>query len=98
MPHLEMPHMPHMPHVGRQEVGHAVDVARSFLPPPERVAYYGGLGALAILGVIDWPVAAAIGVGTVLAQRGRTEESKAWSQERRPTPVATAARTARAGR
>ncbi len=96
-PHLGLPHV-EMPHVSRQEVGHAMDVARSFLPPPERVAYYGGLGALAILGVIEWPVAAAIGVGTVLAQRGRTEESKAWSRERRVTPVAPATRTARAGR
>ncbi|MCC5578300.1 hypothetical protein IMZ11_21980 [Microtetraspora sp. AC03309] len=96
-PHLGLPHV-EMPHVSRQEVGHAMDVARSFLPPPERVAYYGGLGALAILGVIEWPVAAAIGVGTVLAQRGRTEESKAWSRERRVTPVASATRTARAGR
>ncbi|MFF3671454.1 hypothetical protein [Microtetraspora malaysiensis] len=85
MPHVEMPHM------SRQEVGHAVDVARSFLPPPERVIYYGGLGALAVLGVLEWPVAAAIGVGTMLAQRGRTEESKAWSRAR--TPAMRSART-----
>ncbi|WP_433425243.1 hypothetical protein ACQP1V_20135 [Microtetraspora malaysiensis] len=85
MPHVEMPHM------SRQEVGHAVDVARSFLPPPERVIYYGGLGALAVFGVLEWPVAAAIGVGTMLAQRGRTEESKAWSRAR--TPAMRSART-----
>ncbi|WP_433356660.1 hypothetical protein ACQP25_21020 [Microtetraspora malaysiensis] len=87
------PHMPHveMPHMSRQEVGHAVDVARSFLPPPERVIYYGGLGALAVFGVLEWPVAAAIGVGTMLAQRGRTEESKAWSRAR--TPAMRSART-----
>ncbi|MFF4775944.1 hypothetical protein [Microtetraspora fusca] len=93
------PHMPHleMPHMSRQEVGHAVDVARSFLPPPERVIYYGGLGALAVLGVIEWPVAAAIGVGTMLAQRGRMEESKAWSRERQ-TPTATTAGAARTRR
>ncbi|WP_157530907.1 hypothetical protein [Microtetraspora niveoalba] len=96
-PHLGMPHM-EMPHVSRQEVGHAVDVARSFLPPPERVIYYGGLGALAVLGVIEWPVAAAIGVGTVLAQRGRMEESKAWSRERRETPAATTAGAGRTSR
>ncbi|GAB3971208.1 hypothetical protein GCM10029978_045960 [Actinoallomurus acanthiterrae] len=44
------------------------------LPPPERLAFYGGLGATAIFGVIDWPVAAAIGIGTVLAQRVRTAD------------------------
>ncbi|WP_433476480.1 hypothetical protein ACQPZP_05175 [Spirillospora sp. CA-142024] len=50
----------HMPTMG----GH--------LPPPERLAFYGGLGATAIFGIIDWPVAAAIGIGTILARRVRT--------------------------
>ena len=57
-----MPHVP-MPHISKQEFGHYVDVARTILPPPERVAYYGALGAMAIFGAIEWPVAAAIGVG-----------------------------------
>ncbi|WP_214323826.1 hypothetical protein [Nonomuraea sediminis] len=74
MPHLEMPHL-EMPHLTKQEMGHAVDVARSFLPPPERIAYYGALGALAALGVIEWPVAAAIGVGTMIARREGAGES-----------------------
>ncbi|MBB6344856.1 hypothetical protein ACWGH8_41285 [Nonomuraea muscovyensis] len=76
MPRLPVPRLSHvtMPHVNRQEVGHAVDVARSLLPPPERVAYYGALGALAVVGVIEWPVAAAIGAGTVIAQRARSKE------------------------
>ncbi|MER7206892.1 MULTISPECIES: hypothetical protein [Streptosporangium] len=69
-PHLHMPHVG-LPHVNRQEAGQAVDAAKSFLPPPERMVYYGGLGALAVAGLIEWPVAAAIGVGTVIAQRAR---------------------------
>ncbi|MEQ4717570.1 hypothetical protein [Nonomuraea sp. B19D2] len=68
MPHIEMPHM-EMPRVSRQELGHYVDVARTFLPAPERMAYYGALGALAVFGVLEWPVAAAIGAGTIIAQR-----------------------------
>ncbi|GHH68525.1 hypothetical protein GCM10017673_17660 [Streptosporangium violaceochromogenes] len=64
------PHL-HLPHVGMQEAGHAVDAAKSFLPPTERMVYYGGLGALAVAGLIEWPVAAAIGVGTMIAQRAR---------------------------
>ncbi|MER7499007.1 hypothetical protein AB0L05_07565 [Nonomuraea pusilla] len=63
-----------LPRMSRQEMGHAADIARSFLPAPERLAYYGALGALAAFGVLEWPVAAAIGAGTVIAQRGRTEE------------------------
>jgi hypothetical protein len=74
MPHVEMPRVP-MPHIGKQEIGHYVDVARTFIPPPERVAYYGALGALAVFGVVDWPVAAAIGAGTIIAQRGRRQAS-----------------------
>ncbi|GAB2446638.1 hypothetical protein GCM10027187_11080 [Streptosporangium sandarakinum] len=73
---LRPPHM-HLPHINRQEAGHAVDTARSLLPPPERLVYYGGLGALAVAGLIEWPVAAAIGVGTVIAQRARRERAAA---------------------
>ena len=58
MPHVPMPHVP-MPHISKQEFGHYVDVARTILPPPERVAYYGALGAMAIFGAIEWPVALA---------------------------------------
>lgn len=28
------------------------------LPPPDRLAWYGGVAALALLGLVDWPVAA----------------------------------------
>ncbi|MEU7450659.1 hypothetical protein [Streptosporangium roseum] len=97
-------HLPHLPHVNRQEAGHAVDVARSLLPPPERLIYYGGLGALAVVGAIEWPVAAAIGVGTLVAQRARAErrpESPAFQpaapSDRTPTAARpTTARTATA--
>ncbi|GGP12565.1 hypothetical protein LDL08_19040 [Nonomuraea glycinis] len=75
MPHVPMPHVP-MPHISKQEFGHYVDVARTILPPPERVAYYGALGALAIFGAIEWPVAAAIGVGMAITQRGRQGSAK----------------------
>ncbi|MEU0516929.1 hypothetical protein [Streptosporangium sp. NPDC006007] len=70
---LRPPHL-HLPHVNRQEAGQAVDVAKSFLPPAERMAYYGGLGALAVVGLIEWPVAAAIGIGTMIAQRARRKD------------------------
>jgi hypothetical protein len=37
--------------------------------PAERVLWYGGLAALAGLGVIDWPVAAVVAAGTYIARR-----------------------------
>ncbi|MEV0052642.1 hypothetical protein AB0H34_19325 [Saccharopolyspora shandongensis] len=57
----------HMP--GREDVTGVVNSVRENLPSPGQLAFYGGLGALAALSVIEWPVAAAIGVGTVVAQR-----------------------------
>jgi hypothetical protein len=49
----------------------AGQMVRASLPPPERLAYYSGLGALAALGILDWPVAGAIGTGVWVATRTR---------------------------
>jgi len=76
-PEMHLPHVG-MPHISGRDVGHAMEVARTFLPPPERIMYYGGLGALAALGILDWPVAAAIGAGTMIAQRAKAREQR-WS-------------------
>jgi hypothetical protein len=65
----------HVPPPGMAYVEDAGRLVASYLPPPGRLAFYGGLGAAAVFGVIDWPVAAAIGLGTVIARRavGRGE-------------------------
>jgi hypothetical protein len=39
------------------------------LPPRDALVYLGGLGALAVVGIIDWPVAAVVGVGHLLAAK-----------------------------
>jgi hypothetical protein len=39
------------------------------LPPLDSLALYGGLAALAAVGLMEWPVAAAIGVGHLLVQQ-----------------------------
>jgi hypothetical protein len=44
------------------------------MPPPKRLAFYGGLGALAVFGAVDWPVAVAIGAATMVARSGRHDE------------------------
>ena len=44
-------------------------VIRPDRPNGQRLLYYGGLGALAAFGVVDWPVAAAIGAGVWVAGR-----------------------------
>jgi hypothetical protein len=67
------PHMKvlHVPAPGMSYVGDAGRLIAGYLPPPDRLMFYGGLGIAAVLGAIDWPVAAAIGVGTMIARRGR---------------------------
>jgi hypothetical protein len=39
------------------------------LPPLDTLAWLGGLASLAVLGVMEWPVAAVIGVGHLLAHQ-----------------------------
>ncbi len=48
------------------DAGHAV---AGVMPPADRLVFYGGLGVAAIVGLIDWPVATAIGIGTLFARR-----------------------------
>lgn len=58
----------HLP--SRADVDSAVRRAGELLPSRTAAIYYGGLAATALVGIIEWPVAAAIGVGTALASRG----------------------------
>ena len=37
------------------------------LPPPEHLAFYAGIGALAALEIVEWPVALLVAVGHALA-------------------------------
>jgi hypothetical protein len=39
------------------------------LPEPQRLAYYGGLAALGLFGVLDWPVVMVLGIGHLLAEQ-----------------------------
>lgn len=56
----------------REELGWVVQTARSMLPSGRTLLFFGGLAATAIAGIIEWPVAAAIGVGSALAGQGAT--------------------------
>jgi hypothetical protein len=60
----------------------------STLPPPSRLLYYGGIGALALLGVLEWPVAAAVAAGVWVATHSGARD--AFFPGTRP--VSTAAR------
>ncbi|WP_165606965.1 hypothetical protein [Mycobacterium mantenii] len=36
------------------------------LPAPEHLAFYAGVGAMAVFGIMEWPVVAALVVGHTL--------------------------------
>ncbi|MDX6237960.1 MAG: hypothetical protein QOG10_2775 [Kribbellaceae bacterium] len=38
------------------------------LPPPQHLAFYGGIAAVAALGFLEWPVAAVLAAGHLLAE------------------------------
>lgn len=42
---------------------------RANVPPTERLLYYGGLGLAAVVGLVEWPVAVAVGAGVWVASR-----------------------------
>ena len=42
-------------------------VGRVRIPRPDQVAYFGGLVVLVALEIIEWPIAAAIAAGHILA-------------------------------
>jgi hypothetical protein len=43
----------------------------------KQLLWYGGLGALATLGILDWPVALVVGAGTIIATRSRRSTAPA---------------------
>jgi len=51
-------------------------------PDPAGLLWYGGLGALAVIGVLDWPVAVVIGAATAIAARSSGDHSQPVEQRR----------------
>jgi hypothetical protein len=49
-------------------------------PPARDLLFYGGLGALAVAGALEWPIAVAIG-GATMVVRGRTKGETKERQE-----------------
>lgn len=67
-------------------------VGRVLVPPPEQLAIYAALGGLAVLELIDWPVALAMGVGSALVARHLSEleaREDALAESIEPTVEAT---------
>ncbi|MTD54711.1 hypothetical protein [Amycolatopsis pithecellobii] len=60
----------------RPDIGHQIELpvlGEMHLPPPNRLAYFAGLGVLAAFGVVEWPLAVVVAAGHLLADQH-------WSQ------------------
>jgi len=64
--HFEIPPLPQL---GLPDLPAAAEKVRAAMPPPPELLYFAGLGLLGLFSVIDWPVAFAVGAGTVIAQK-----------------------------
>ncbi|GAA3432611.1 hypothetical protein [Kutzneria kofuensis] len=62
LPEFSMP-------IGRQEMEAAVHKVREALPPPTQLAYYAGLGVLAVFEIVEWPVVVVSAAGMIVLQR-----------------------------
>jgi hypothetical protein len=50
------------------------------LPAPEQVAFIGGIAALAVIGLLEWPVAVLLGVGHGLATHAHRKMVRALGE------------------
>ena len=64
-------------------------VGRIGVPPPDQLAFFGVLGVLAALGAIEWPVAAAIGIGQVVVARHFDDREPVADGSRPDAPAAS---------
>jgi hypothetical protein len=53
-----------------------------FSVDPKRLLWYGGLAALATVGVLEWPVAAVVGVGSFVSERLAREDALRAARQR----------------
>ena len=60
---------PHVPEAATQQLAGAAHVIGPQLPERRQLAFFAGLGAGAAAGLLEWPVAAAVALGTVVARK-----------------------------
>jgi hypothetical protein len=76
--HMRTLHPPvPIPYFTKEEVTTSAQAATNrmpAIPPAKDLAFYGGLGAMAVAGALEWPVALAVGGATWLVRSGRKEK------------------------
>ncbi|PWI04732.1 hypothetical protein DIZ27_43580 [Streptomyces sp. NWU339] len=54
--------------------------ATSILPSPRKLAFYGLLGAMAVVEAVEWPIAVAVGAATEVITREQAARQRAEHQ------------------
>lgn len=72
---------------GGQPTGMSITVPRMPAMPslnelmePKRLLWFGGLAAAGVVGVLEWPVVAAVGVGSYVAERFAQSDQRRGGQ------------------
>lgn len=55
-------------------------VGQLHLPPTEEMVFLGGTAFLAVIGVLEWPVAVLLSVGHILSLNGRNKAVRAFGE------------------
>ncbi|GAA3787641.1 hypothetical protein [Streptomyces chiangmaiensis] len=72
-----------IPYITRDDMTSTAKAATSWMPgmPANKdLVFYGGLGAMALAGALEWPVALAVGGATYLLRGGRAHRGGAEVQ------------------
>ncbi|MEU6097104.1 hypothetical protein [Streptomyces sp. NPDC047079] len=75
-----------LPYITRDDVASTARAATSRvpgMPSTKDIVFYGGLGAMAVAGALEWPVALAVGGATWLLRGGRKRREDAESRTER---------------
>ncbi|GGR20404.1 hypothetical protein [Streptomyces aurantiogriseus] len=72
-----------IPYVTPGDMFTGARAATSKLPSPRKLAYYGLLGGMTVAGVLEWPVAVAVGAATEVITREQASRKRAEQEEQR---------------
>lgn len=81
--------LPRVQAPSRAQAAKAVAAVRSALPTPRQAVVFAGLGLAALVELIEWPVAVAIGLGSAVLNPGEHEqkENEQRRSETGPAPA-----------
>ncbi|WP_211763408.1 hypothetical protein [Kutzneria sp. CA-103260] len=72
--------------IGGQEMQATVRKVREALPPPTHLAYYAGLGALAVFAIVEWPVVMIAAAGMIVVHRTFRRKDEHDKESDAPVP------------